>query len=265
MNMRREAPEPSAAVFVQPTPHGHWSSNNNFGSEVSFMPDANNRQRVIKLPEWGEPAPWTVSLGIDYSENAWPSGGSRGFEVVAEVTYGSGGATQTVLIDWIQGTSFSAPMNAISIDAIYSIPFFPHGVQPSDLTLSVLLARGSTASSIPPSKSATGLDGQLFSILDANTIADPPARIPKFGKRLFVMPLSRVDNEDLLTGNNYIRFFSAPDVNGLAFAVGTIQIDQAVLLQGVLVPPYAKYVTLENVGGGITGFIEAFYNFELQL
>jgi hypothetical protein len=69
----------------------------------------------------------------------------------------------------------------------------------------------------------------------------------------------------LLTGNNYIRFFSAPDVNGLAFPVGTIQIDQAVLLQGVLVPPYAKYVTLENVGGGITGFIEAFYNFELQL
>jgi hypothetical protein len=184
--MRREAPEPSATFYVQPTPHGHWSSNNNFGSEVSFMPDANNRQRVIKLPEWGEPAPWTVSLGIDYSENAWPSGGSRGFEVVAEVTYGSGGATQMVLIDWIQGTSFSAPMNAISIDAIYSIPFFPHGVQPSDLTLSVLLARGSTASSIPPSKSATSLDGQLFAILDNNTVADPPARIPKFGKFLVV-------------------------------------------------------------------------------
>jgi len=265
MNMRPEAPEPSAAIFVQPTPHGYWSSNNNFGFEVNFLPDANNRQRVIKLPEWGEPAPWTVSLGIDYSESAWPSGGARGFEVVAEVTYGSGGATQTILIDWIQGTAFSVPMNAISIDAVYSIPFLPPGVQPSDLTLSVLLGRGSTASSIPPSKSASLLDGGLFAILNNNTLADPPARIPKFGKRLFVVPLSRVDNQSLLTGNNFICFFSAPDVGGLAFPVGAVQIDQAALLEGVLVPPYAKYVTLENVGGGITGFIEAFYNFELQL
>jgi hypothetical protein len=47
--------------------------------------------------------------------------------------------------------------------------------------------------------------------------------------------------------------------------VGAVQIDQVALLEGVLVPPYAKYVTLENVGGGITGFVEAFYNFELQL
>jgi hypothetical protein len=133
------------------------------------------------------------------------------------------------------------------------------------LTLSVLLGRGSTASSIPPSKSATLLDGGLFAILNNNTLADPPARIPKFGKRLFIVPLSRVDNQSLLTGNNFICFFSAPDVAGLAFPVGAVQIDQAALLEGVLVPPYAKYVTLENVGGGITGFVEAFYNFELQL
>ena len=66
MKRPHPAPEPSASVYVQPAPHGHWSANNNFCFEIPFGPAVGNRERIINLPEWGEPVVWTVSLGIDY-------------------------------------------------------------------------------------------------------------------------------------------------------------------------------------------------------
>jgi hypothetical protein len=194
--MRRppEPPEPSASVYVQPAPHGLWSANNNFGFETLFRPEASNRQQIIKLPEWGEPAVWTVSLGIDYTETGWSAGAGyvRGFEIVGEINYGIGGATQTIFVDWIQGTTFSLPMNAISVNAFYSSITSESGptVQPSDLMLRVLLARGELPSRVLPTKHATLLDGDPFVTFTDNAVSTPLARIPRFGKVLFVSPLA---------------------------------------------------------------------------
>jgi len=268
-----DIPEPSVSVYAQPPRHGIWSDSNNFGAEIAFDPDQDNRQRVIKLPEWGEPVVWTVSLGIEYTEEGWPLGGpagQRGFEVVGEVTYGVGGATQTIEVDWLQGTTFSVPMNAISIDARYALPFDPsegpRTQQPLDLRLSVLLGRGGTASGTPPSKVAPLLNGEPLAQLDNNQLLDPPARIPKFGKRLFLVPtVAPAQFAEFVNGNNYILFFSAPDVADAAVRIATTRITSSVLLDGVRVPPFAKYVTLQNAGGGLTKPVSALFNFELEL
>jgi len=266
--MRRppEPPEPSASVYVQPTPHGLWSGNNNFGCETSFRPDVRNRQQILKLPEWGEPAVWTVSLGIDYSEGAWPASVVRGFEIVGEITYGTGGAAETIVLDWIQGSTFSLPMNAISVNAFYTVltSEAPPPVQPNDLTLRVLLARGDLSTGLRPSKYAPLLDGQFFATLVTNAISTPAARIPKFGRVLFVVPLTSDAYDAVTTSDNFVRFFSAPDVTGSAFSVGATRLTERALVDGIRVPAFAKYVTVENVGGG-SGGATVLLNFELQL
>lgn len=262
---RSEAPDPTTSVFVQPTPHGVWTDNNSFGFFVPFGPQRTNRERIINLPEWGEPTVWTVSLGIDFSENDWP-GTPRGFDVVAEVAYGVGGATETVLIDWVAGTTFSVPMNAISINAFWAFPETAPGdsSRPEDVKLRVLLARGGRGGGLAPTKFAELLDGEPYVTLVDDAIAEPVARIPKFGKKLFLAPLNRDDLTNLLGSTNFLRFFSAPDPTASAFSTGTFQIDQALLLSGIVVPAFSKYVTIENVGGG-SGGSEVQLNFELEL
>lgn len=264
--------EPSLSVYTQPARHGLWSDSNNFGAEVAFAADEENRQRVIKLPEWGEPVVWTVSLGLDYTEEEWPAGGpggQRGFEIVGEVSFGAGGATQTFEVDWVQGTTFSVPMNAISVDAFYAFPFDlsegPRAQQPLDLRLSVLLGRGS-ANGVRPTRSAQLLDGSPFAELGNDQLIATPARIPKFGKRLFVVSsVEPTQFNELVNGNNYVVFFTAPDVSDAAVRVATMRITSTALLDGIRVPPFAKYVTLQNVGGGFTEPVSAGFNFELNL
>ena len=70
---------------------------------------------------------------------------------------------------------------------------------------------------------------------------------------------------EVVAGNNYVLFFSAPDVTTPAELIATMRVTSSALLDGVPVPPFAKYVTLENVGGGMTDPIPCRLNFELQL
>ena len=263
--MTREAPAPDQSVYVQPTPHGVWTDNNNFGFSTPFGPQRSNRERIINLPDWGEPVVWTVSLGIEFSEKVWP-GTTRGFDVVADITFGAGGATETVLVDWLAGTTFSVPMNAISINAFWASPETSGGDagRPEDVLLSVLLGRGGRGGGLPPSKFATLLNGEPYVTMVDNAIAEPVARIPKFAKRLFIAPLDRDDLTSLLGSNNFVRFFSAPDPTVSAFPTGTFPIDAALLRSGVLVPAFSKYVSIENVGGG-AGAAEVQLNFQLDL
>jgi hypothetical protein len=263
--MTREAPDPDKSVFVQPTPHGIWTANNNFGFSLPFGPQRTNRERIINLPEWGEPRVWTVSLGINFSENAWP-GTPRGFDVVGEVSFGVGGATETFEVDWLAGTVFSVPMNAISINAFWASPETASSgsSRPEDVKLSVILGRGGRGGGLPPTKFAALLNGEPYVTLVDNAVVEPVARIPRFAKRLFLAALDRDDLTSLLGSNNFVRFFSAPDPGASAFATGTFQIDATSLRTGIVVPAFSKYVSIENVGGG-SGSAEVQLNFQLDL
>ena len=263
--MSREAPDPTLSVYVQPTPHGVWSDNNNFGFELPFGAQRNNRERIISLPEWGEPAVWTVSLGLEFSDGAWP-GAERGFDVVADVAYGVGGATETVQVDWLAGTTFSLPMNAVSINAFWAFPETGSSgsSRPEDLKLRILLARGTRGSGLSPTKFATLLNGEPYVTMVDNALAAPVAAIPRFGRKLLLAPLEREDLTLLLGSNNFVRFFSAPDPGATAFPTGAFQIDADLIRSGIHVPAFSKFVTLENVGGGVAG-AQVQLNFQLDL
>lgn len=257
--------EPTLTACVQPAAHGIWSNNNNFGFELPFGAQRNNRVRIISLPEWGDPVVWTVSLGLDFSDAAWP-GADRGFDIVAEVAFGVGGATETVHVDWLDGTTFSVPMNAISINAVWAFPETASAgsSRPEDLKLRVLLARGARGGGLAPTKFAPLLNGEPYVTLVDNAIATPVARIPRFGRKLLLAPLDRDDLTSLLGSSNFVRFYSAPDPGGTALPTGAFAINAELLRSGVQVPAFSKFATLENVGGGAAG-AEVQLNFQLDL
>ena len=257
--------EPTLSACVQPAPHGPWSNNNNFGFELPFGSQRNNRERIISLPEWGDPVVWTVSLGLDFSEGAWP-GAVRGFDVIAEVAYGVGGATETVQVDWLDGATISVPMNAISINAVWAFPETGSAgsSRPEDLKLRVLLARGARGGGLAPTKFAPLLNGEPYVTLVDDAVATPVARIPRFGRKLLLAPLDRDDLTSLLGSNNFVRFYSAPDPGATALPTGAFALDAELVRSGVQVPAFSKFVTLENVGGGAAG-AEVQLNFQLDL
>lgn len=151
-----------------------WSGNNEIGRESPFAPDANNRQMVLKMAEWGEPRNWTVSLGMQYDRNLTPS---TVFSVAAEIQFGIGGTVQTVEIDWLQGAAITVPANSIVINALY--PFnaqFPANTTvPDDLILRASLSRHPIANACP-----TRSNRQTFPT-SVDTIVDV---IPPFAKNL---------------------------------------------------------------------------------
>lgn len=142
--------EESIVQVVPPVPNmqAPWSGSPNLGNTVDFAPDANSRQTVLKLDEWGPPEMWTITLGMETA--GWEP--LQGFAVIAEITYGSGGATQTITIDWATGARISLPMNSVSIVARYE-PLTSVGftvpIVPETLRLTALIARGADALADP--------------------------------------------------------------------------------------------------------------------
>ena len=80
------APQRSGVPPVAPVipSSGWWTGNNQLGNEVAFAPDANNRQTILKLEEWGPPEVWTVSLFLTHEIAAF-----NAFDVTAELDFGA--------------------------------------------------------------------------------------------------------------------------------------------------------------------------------
>lgn len=149
----QRTPGSSNAVSVVPTKKGPWSGNNQLGIERAFAPDANNRQTILKLDEWGFPQMWTLALGLTYDAEAYGSSGlvTGNFGVVAEVEFGTGGVIQYVEIDWKMGTSIVLPMNALNVVASFSsVPTEGGEVAlPPDLRLRANVVHGALTQASP--------------------------------------------------------------------------------------------------------------------
>jgi hypothetical protein len=148
----QRTPGQDKTVSTVPNKKGPWSGNNNLGIERPFAPDANNRQTIIKLPEWGFPETWTLCLGLTYNTALHAVAPSAGkFTVVAEIEFGTGGVIQTVEMDWKQGASIVLPMNALNVIASYSSLESEGGpiIPPLDLRLRANVVRGVLPQSSP--------------------------------------------------------------------------------------------------------------------
>lgn len=135
---QRARQQPAGILPVYPLPlrnHAMWAGNNEIGQEVAFAPDANNRQTILKMGEWGFPEVWTIMLGIVYTPDV-PD--ISVFNIIANISAGVGGAVQEFRVDWNSGTIIRCVMNAVVITAEYSIA----ASVPSDLRLRATIARG---------------------------------------------------------------------------------------------------------------------------
>jgi hypothetical protein len=252
---RRRPPAPPASQHVViDTPHnGEWSGNNQLGITRRYSPDtiqsisgdppvpnAQFRQSILKLDEWGPPEAWTVSLGINYTDEAFEALGIGIFEIAAQIDFGVGGATQRVLIDWIQGTGFTAPMNALNVTAYYRTLYYtsPTPPIPEDLELSVQLSRGAV-SILEPTYGIREND-----LIGAGT-SGLIHRIPPFCRNLTLCKLTYNGSNPFVAGN-YVRFRGHPLGGALEVGAYEANIIPGYGALGIPVPSYAKYVNFVN-------------------
>ncbi len=149
---RHDPPPSAAAVIPYEMRHGPWTAYNQLGNAAAFAPDNNNEQSILRLDEWGMPEVWTVSLGMNFNFDAYPS--NNYFDVTAIIDYGSGGTTQRVEVDWLNGNSIALPMNALNVTARYNLSAIATAAYgapaaPTDLQLSVMVSRGNQTKTKP--------------------------------------------------------------------------------------------------------------------
>lgn len=183
------------AVPAGPFEKMAWSGDNSLGNVVDFAPDANNRQIILKLDEWGPPVMWTISLGIDRHVVPNNVGVTGWFDIKAEIYFGVGGSTQLVEVDWVAGQCLSVPMNAVSVTAVYDLAPGTDIRMLDNLRLSVQIARGTNSSKYPPTRT-------LY-FPQADTVLGDPAgrtyginvqRLPPFTREVqIIRPASYID------------------------------------------------------------------------
>jgi hypothetical protein len=185
---------------------------------------------------------YTITLGIDYSEQDWPGTG-RAFEVEAEINFGAGGATQVVKIDWLQGAQISLPMNAVNIVATYNLDALAAPQPPADLQLSAMLGRG------PAPGKSQWTDPTPLSLVASGQ--PPPRRIAAFASRAHVIASSPAGADLIFTARNLLIFSGGPLPGDEQ--VAAVRLDQYLnaLGEGIVLPGQAKYVSIFNVSGSV--------------
>lgn len=214
-----------------------WSGNNNLGITKPFEPDTNNEQSILILPESGMPEVWTVNLGIDIQEII----DKRGFEIEAKILYGSGGATQTVLVDWKNGASISLPMNSCNVIARYKQLFSKVGGLP-EVDLTVTLAKGFNTA-----EATYGVTPQTISAgASFNESTDGElARIPPFARKVRVSGAGNPAAGNPFVAANILTFYGV--VQTTTPHLATYTGDQLLNFpDGVPIPPGARYIGFFN-------------------
>lgn len=232
---------------------GMWTGNNQLGHSESFSPDEQNRQTILKLDEWGPPVIWTVSLGLEFNEDNWEGGfAARGFEVQAEIEFGVGGATQKVVIDWVNGAQISLPFNAVNVIASYKV--FTN--VPEDLKLSVQLSRGAVNSTAFFTSDSVTVD-------NTNILTAEHVRIPNFANGVMVMQTSGTGSDAFATASNvFLVFYGGPASTDLF--CGFVRLDKYQQGTPIQIPQAARFVALINIGAGLAGAINMQFQFPIQ-
>ena len=231
---RLNTPKVPKVEVVQPK-GGPWTGNQALGAETLFVMNDANRQAVLKLPEWGFPETWRVTLGVDQ-----PSTYATGFPI-AHITIGTGGTSQRFELDWKQGTVFSAGMNAIEVYASYDRIGALVAADP--LTLRVMLARGA---GVAPSPTRTYYPTWVAAGggWPANTQYAAVA-IPPLAHRLRLLQGYDTSAWDSIisfyTMNPWLFFASTP-VPASAVEIDAQEVELIGNTAGYSIPPVARYV-----------------------
>jgi hypothetical protein len=228
---------PVASQVTQPIEPrtGPWSGNNQLGISRQFAPDANNRQTILKLDEWGMPKVWTVMLGISDDDL-----GLIGYtlRVKAVLDIGVGGVTQRVVVDWKQGTVISAPMNALNIISDYELSSGYDPAVDTPIELRVSLSQGDHGGEASPTFTTflSGSAGGAAKLVD----------IPAFATHVQGYRFD-LASADPLVPTNHLQFYGAA---GVGDPISLVDADNLIAYGalGPSIPNGAKYVGLTTPG-----------------
>jgi len=229
---------------------GVWSGKNQLGVELPFELDANRMQTIFKMDEWGFPEVWTISLGIALPT---PLIQNQIFDVVAEVSFGAGGIAQTFECDWVEGTIFSLPMNAVNVRARWSSRAIIAGVLPPEgIRISTIIARGAIRHARATITAFMGNLAVGSDFVDFNNHFPP---IPAFAKSVTVVPTLPGDAANLYNAASYLQFLMNEDtavplpILTVPGALGAIPLLGPTASYKVPIPATARYFTFHNGGG----------------
>lgn len=243
---KQRTPSATQAVSVIPAKAGPWTGNNQLGIERHFAPDDNNLQTILKLAEWGFPCVWTVSLGLTFDSLQLAS--TNGFSVIAHVEAGSGGAVQNFDVDWVQGTTFSIPTNALNLVAEYD----DVADIPDNLRLIATIGMGESDHARPIRT--------IFMTIAAGG-GSQTIEIPKFAKRVFISN-SGVAGDSVYSGSASI-FLHPAQGGGRGLQVSGTNL---LTLGGWLeIPNGCRFLRIINSGAGPAPDMVAVCVFELCL
>jgi hypothetical protein len=241
------APAPAHVVTEEPK-GGVWTGNNNLGYEVAFAPNADNRQTILKMPEWGFPETWTISLGITESVPVDPAT-FNGRNITAIIEFGVGGITQTIEVDWKLGTQITLVTNSLNVIAEFAN--IDIGAGEGDFKLSVQVCRGNRPSNVfAPTKTpvvtadARAGDIPVGTVLEAVLLSpgeETHVNIPRFATAIrvvsAVVPATAGGVNRLYTS---IAVFEVNSGFGLG-SVNIVSMDGVNLLQaGGLIPVFGS-------------------------
>lgn len=218
--------------------NGPWSGNNQLGIQQDFAPDANNEQTILKLDEWGMPEVWSLMLGITYSDFT-VNGTALG--ITAHVVAGVGGGVQEFDVDWLQGTAFSANMNALNVIARYEAS----SNIPDDIRLRVTLARGKINCGQPT------LTRQFNALITGGgVVLSPVIRIPDFARSFMVVDrVVPTATTTVYSADFSVLLKSEPVGAGIVGAVnGTSLLNFGA--NGYPISKFQRYLQLRADGGG---------------
>jgi hypothetical protein len=235
----RQQPPGIGSVFELPTRNSPlWDGNNELGKEVGFAADANNRQMVLKLEPWGEPRVWTTLLGITYTPINLPGAGF--YNIIAQVVAGVGGAVQEFEVDWLEGTSFSCTMNALTITAAYEQIGGTSLEVPPDLRLRATVGRQPLSTASPPTRSF------ITPSIPAGSFTSLAIPIPKFARRL--TPVSSFGLSDPYASTIAYLWQSNPSAPSTIGGFSGSEFLNGFGANGIPIPIAARGLVVSNTG-----------------
>lgn len=186
---------------------GIWSGQNQLGVELPFELDSSRMQTIFKMDEWGFPEVWTLSLALALPKQLVQN---QIFDIIGEVSFGSGGIVQTFEVDWVVGTVFSLPMNAVNVRARWSDLATIKGVLPPEgIRVSVIISRGGIRHARATKTNYFGPLAAGESVSDPFSVPRTFLPIPPFAKSVVVQPRTLAAAAGLYAADASLQFLES--------------------------------------------------------
>lgn len=138
------------SVSVEPS-YGWWTDNNSFGNRFTGALPTEGQVIPIANCDALPGPPRVIGLSFFRSPQAIAIGPTVNSEVRAEVVYGAGGVSNTLLLDGTNGCNFTVVANTVRVQyRTYRPNPFAAYVPQTDLILAATLGLGPCAPGIPP-------------------------------------------------------------------------------------------------------------------